>query len=442
MNDRSEEVGRQARKRRSVAERYLTRTRWRMAASYGFLLAVMLIAIIAVTYAAARTHEAGQIHDQLVGAAREKLNAPDLPQVLRQSPHLKDEEEAVRTFIISRDGVLRDGDAVTRRPPNPAAVTRVLHGGNAGFTTIPGPAGVLSVYTVPIIRGGTVIGAIQTVTAESPYNIVLQYLLLVSLVVGGIGLLLAAAVGILMADWGLRPIRTAIESQQAFAQNAAHELRTPLTLIRTAAELALRADEPDEMRDALTTTIPQTEHLDAVVGDLRLVAQGDTGHILIDVEPLDLGLVAGEVDEEVLPVAEARRVHIQLHAAAGVSVTGDRQRLRQLLLILTDNALQHTDTGGRIDITVTRQARKAVLSVQDTGSGIESRHLPHIFDRFFRAEEARSRHQGGAGLGLAIAREIVEAHGGRIVVESQVGIGATFRVFLPSNTSPSRPTVS
>lgn len=435
MNERGRESKDQTPKRATLADRYLSRTRRRFAASYGLLLALLLVAMVAATYIAARTHESTQIGDQLVSAALDKLRAPDLFQVLHQSPQLKDEEEAVRTFVISPDGVLRDADAVTSRPPDRAAVTSVLRGAGAIFTTILGPGGVLAVYTAPILRGGRVVGVVQTVTAKTPYNAVLQYLLLLSLVIGGVGLLVAGAAGFLMADWGLRPVRAAIASQRVFAQNAAHELRAPLTLMRTAGELALRSDEPGEMRDALATTIRQIDHLDAVVGDLRLLAQGDTGRLLVEVAPLDLTELVHEVGDEVRPAAEAQDIQLEVHVPPSLRVTADRQRLRQLLMILVDNALKYTTTGGRIDIRVSDQDRKAILIVQDTGSGIQARHLPHIFNRFYRAEEARSQNRGGAGLGLAIAREIVEAHGGRIEAQSRVGIGTTFRVTLSISTN-------
>ncbi|PZR99748.1 MAG: hypothetical protein DLM70_14835 [Chloroflexi bacterium] len=396
----------------------------------------MLGTIVSATYVATRSHKTPQIHDQLVGTASDKLSTPDLLQILRQSPRARDEEEAVRTFVISRDGVLRDADAVTNRPPDRAAVTRVLKGAGPTFTSIRGPTGVLSVYTVPVLRRGRVLGAVQTITAETPYNIVLQYLLLVSLVVGGIGLLLAAALGILMANWSLRPIRVAITRQQEFAQNAAHELRAPLTVIRTAADLALRVDEPSEMREALTTTVRQTEHLDAVVGDLRLLAQGDTGGLVADLAPLDLGALVREVCDEVQAAAETRGIRLGLRAPSTLGMSGDRQRLRQLLMILVDNALRYTVSGGCVDIGLAHQGQKATLTVHDTGSGIQPRHLPRIFDRFYRAEEARSQDRGGAGLGLAIAREIVEAHGGQVTVQSRVGAGTDFRVTLPGTADP------
>lgn len=312
--------------RSTLAGRYLARTRWRLAAGYGLLLAIVLFAAVAATYTAARVHETAQIHDQLASAARKKLYDPDLLSILHHPPQLKDEEEAVRTFIMSSDGVVRDADAVAAHPPDPNALTSVLHGTGPTFTTIGSPVNVLSVYTVPIHRHGTVVGAVQTVTAEMPYHVVLQYLLLVSLITGGVGLLLAVILGLLMADWGLRPVRAAITSQQALAQSAAHELRTPLTLMRTAAELALRSGRLEEMRDALTTTVRQTEHLDGVVGDLRLLAEGDIGRLLVDVAPVDLVALAREVYDEVRPAAEEAGIRLDLHTPSTLVAPADGQR--------------------------------------------------------------------------------------------------------------------
>jgi signal transduction histidine kinase len=416
---------------RTLAERYLSSTQWRLAAGYTLLVALLLVTIVAATYIAVFTHQTTQIHGQLVAKTSEKLAVPNIAQILRQRPEIKDEEESVRTFIVSRDGVLRDADAVVQSPPDQAAVTRVLHSGKALFSTIRGPTNPLSVYTAPILRHRTVAGVIQAVTTTGPYNVVLQYLLFVSLATGSIGLLLAVALGLLMARWGLRPVRGAITSQQVFAQNAAHELRAPLTVVRTAAELALRAGDSSEMAEALTAIVRQTEHLDAVVGDLRLLAQGDAGHLLVDKAPVDLAALARDVSAEIQPTARERRVQVKVVTPAVLMTDGDQFRLRQLLLILIDNALQHA-AGGTISISLAQVNRKAIMTVQDTGAGIAPHHLPHIFDRFYRAETNRAGDHGGAGLGLAIAREIVEAHGGRITVESRVGMGTAFRVILPA----------
>lgn len=417
---------------KTLAEGYLASTGRRLATGYTVLVALLLITIVAATYIVVQAEESTQIHDQLVAKTVEKLATPNLAQVLRRPPEIKDEEEAVRTFIVSRDGVLRDADAVVQSPPDRLAVTRVLRTGKAIFTTISGPTSPLSVYTAPIRSRGAVVGVIQAVTTVRAYSEVLQYLLFVSLVTGSVGLLLAAALGLLMAGWGLRPVRGAIVSQQAFAQNAAHELRTPLTVIRTAAELALRSHDSGEMAEALTTIVHQTEHLDGIVGDLRLLAQGDAGRLLVEATALDLVALVREVFAEIQPAARDRAVEFEIETPPALVIDGDRLRLRQLLLILVDNALQHAAAQDTIGISLSEGARKAILTVQDTGVGIAAHHLPHIFERFYRAESDRSGNHGGAGLGLAIAREIVEAHGGRITVESRLGRGTIFRVILPA----------
>lgn len=417
--------------RRTLAEQYLASTRGRLAAGYALLVALVLVAIVAATYLIVRSQETTQIHDQLVAKTNEKLAASNIARILRQAPEIKDEEESVRTFIVSRDGVLRDADAVVRFPPDRRAVGSVLRTGIPVFTAVPGPTSPLSVYTAPIRLHGTIAGVIQAVTTVRAYSVILQYLLAVSLGIGGVGILLAAVIGFLMADWGLHPVRSAINDQQAFAQNAAHELRAPLTVVRTAAELALRSADPAEMSEALTAIVRQTEHLDAVVGDLRLLAQGDAGRLTLDTAPLDLASLVREVHAELQPAARDRNVQLTLDASGSVVVDGDRHRLSQLILILIDNALQHAGSGIAVEMSLAAHRGKAILTVRDSGAGIEANHLPHVFDRFYRADSARSR-AGGAGLGLAIAREIAEAHGGRISVESQPGAGSAFRVTLPS----------
>jgi signal transduction histidine kinase len=420
---------------KTLVDRYLASTRWRLAASYAVLIALLLVAIVAATYIDARIQETTQIHGQLMDKANEKLKAPDLPQILRQSPQLKDEEEDVRTFVVSRDGVVRDADAVARHPPDRAAVARILTGGKAEFTTIVSPGSNLSVYTAPIYRHGSIVGAIQAITSVRPYEVILHNLLRISLVLGSVGIILAAAIGSVMANWGLHPVRRAITRQQVFAQDAAHELRAPLTVVRVAADLALRSDNLNEMREALTTTVRQTEHLEAVVRDLRLLAQGDVGRLIIEPAPLDLTALVRDVCEEVQPSAAARGIDLQLDAPGALTIAGDQYRLRQLLLILIDNALKYTDTGGTVTVHLSQPHGNVILTVRDTGAGIETRHLPHIFDRLYRAKPAEPGQLGGAGLGLAIGREIVGAHRGQISVQSEVGRGTTFRVALPHDTT-------
>jgi signal transduction histidine kinase len=420
----------------TLTQRYLAATRSRLALGYAVLIALLLLIVVTATYLAARSQETSDIHAQLVSKVKQKMDASDLMGVLHQRPDIKDEEEAVRLFIVSRDGVLRDADAVVRRPPDPRAMTRVLRRGRPVFSRIGGPASELMVYTAPVIRGGQVRGAIQGVTSVAPYNAILHALLIVVLVVGGGGLLLAAGLGWLMADWGLQPTRRAITGQQAFAQNAAHELRAPLTVMRASAELALRLDDPQEMREALAATVRQVEHLDGVVADLRLLAQGDAARLVVETEPVALGAVVRDVYTESRAVAAERGIELRECVDAEAVVEGDALRLRQLLLILVDNALKYTGPQGQVDIVLQQIGQRAEVLVQDTGVGIGPEDLPHIFDRFYRGNPARTGEAGGAGLGLSIAREIAEAHGGRISAQSHPGKGAQFTVSLPIQAQP------
>ena len=131
-------------------------------------------------------------------------------------------------------------------------------------------------------------------------------------------------------------------------------------------------------------------------------------------------------------LAEAREISLNAQLNSDISLSGDPSRLRELLTVLLDNAVKYTDAGGRVDVSVRKEHRKAIITVSDNGPGIPSEALPHVFDRFYRVDEARSRESGGTGLGLAIARHIVEAHSGTIDVESKIREGTVVTVQLPA----------
>nr|MDQ2831740.1 ATP-binding protein [Chloroflexota bacterium] len=175
--------------------------------------------------------------------------------------------------------------------------------------------------------------------------------------------------------------------------------------------------------------LAQNAHVTRLVGALSLLARADSGAVPLERRSVDLARVATEAADSVAFLAEYRRVGLRVEARAGSWVRGDAGRLRQLLLILLDNALTHTPDGGTIAIRVGGQGGRVYLRVQDTGPGIAAADLPHLFDRFYRADRARGGE--GAGLGLAIGRWIAEAHGGRIVAANAPEGGALFSVTLP-----------
>lgn len=219
--------------------------------------------------------------------------------------------------------------------------------------------------------------------------------------------------------------------RQRLMADIAHELRTPLTVIRAQTEaltdgvFALTAENLEPIRD-------QTAVLSRLVEDLRDLALAEAGRLPLEMGDVDLGALAQRACDAFR--SQARSLEIALTCdipADGPVVRADAQRLSQVLGNLLSNALRHTPAGGTVTVRAWGDARGAHVSVRDTGEGIAPEDLPHLFERFYRTDPARTRADGGTGLGLAIARHWVEAHGGTLAVESQVGAGATFTITLP-----------
>jgi heavy metal sensor kinase len=215
-----------------------------------------------------------------------------------------------------------------------------------------------------------------------------------------------------------------------FTADASHELRSPLGAMRAAVEVALQRPRCiEEYRDVLASLGEQCERLTSLVNGLLLLARADAGEVLVRREAVDLSALAEEAAEMYEPLGEERGTAFRWECPPGVLVLGDAQRLRQLVTNLVDNAMKFTPAGGSVTLQVQQVGREAVLTVADTGVGIASEHLPHIFERFYQADPARS--SSGSGLGLGICRWIVEAHGGAITAASNDGVGTTFTVRIP-----------
>ena len=219
---------------------------------------------------------------------------------------------------------------------------------------------------------------------------------------------------------------------KAFTADASHELRTPLAVMRTTAEVALRAPPGPEQQAALEQIVAEVERTTQLVENLLLIAKADSGAAEIKRQRVDLVEAVREACTEVQVLARVKGLRFEIELPSdGVWVHGDRDALRQLFLILLDNAVKYTPAGGALAVSVGRENGLAFGTVRDTGIGIASEHLPHVFDRFYRVDRARSRDDGGTGLGLAIGRWIAEAHGGGIRVESEPRRGSVFHVDLP-----------
>jgi signal transduction histidine kinase len=289
--------------------------------------------------------------------------------------------------------------------------------------------------------GDAYIQVIQDRTAEQQ---TLDAILRVLLVGGGVVVLVAFGFGAVYARRALVPIRESLASQRSalrrqreFAADASHELRTPLTVIRSSVEHLRRnrAAPSSATTEALDDIDAEVGHLTALVEDLLLLARSDSGAITLARAPVDLGDVAADGAGALVTTADARGVHLSLDPEPAM-VSGDSARLRQLIVILVDNAVRHTPRGGSVRVMVRAEGRDALAEVEDDGPGIRAEDMPRVFERFWRAPGSAG---GGTGLGLAIAKSIVDLHDGRITVANRPEGGARFSVRLPSASEPPVP---
>ncbi len=231
----------------------------------------------------------------------------------------------------------------------------------------------------------------------------------------------------------LERLEAAFKRITQFTADASHELRTPVALMRTTAELSLRKPRPEaEYREALTQILRELETTSALIEKLMLLARADSGVEALQFARVDLADNLREACRQGRTLAQAKQISFHEQISEGsVTVEGDAHALQRLFLILIDNAVKYTPAGGLVAVSLTHPDGFAVAEIRDTGIGISEADLPHIFERFYRADKARSREMGGVGLGLSIGRWIAEAHGGTIEVESTVGQGSVFRLRLP-----------
>jgi heavy metal sensor kinase len=224
-----------------------------------------------------------------------------------------------------------------------------------------------------------------------------------------------------------------VAEKRGFLADASHELRTPLAVMRAEIDVSLRSDDVSPAaREVLESSAEEVDRMTAIVEDLLTLARIDEGRMRLLREPIALSSVAEDVAGKLRPLAEERRIILDV-SGDGAVVTGDRERLRQAVMNLVDNALKYTHPGGWVHISVWHRHRQSGLTVTDSGPGIPPETLPQVFERFVRVDHARSRSAGGSGLGLAICREIVEAHGGSVWAESDLGHGSSFSVSLPDH---------
>lgn len=384
-------------------------------------------------------------------------------------------------FVQIRDNTRR----VINRSPNLGMATielpepyyqQAMHGLAGFFNLSVNQPNDLRVYFAPIVVNGRTVGIVQVARSLAPQQAILQNLSSNLFLLFTIALALAAGGGYWLTGVALQPINEAtatalaitrtgnlkrrvpirkqrmdeigalistfnemldrleelFEKQRRFTGDISHELRSPLTTILGNLSLLRRTrDLPvEEREDMLNEMHSEAERMHRLISDLLFLSQADSGRV-INRAPVELDTMLLEAYR----LAKRRaggKISIQLAHEDQAVVMGDADRLRQVLDNLINNAIRYTPAGGRIDLSLYCTGDEAVITVADTGQGIAPQDLPHIFDRFYRADKARTRAAGGTGLGLSIVKWIVEVHNGRIEVTSAPGEGSAFRIYLPA----------
>ncbi|HEY5640035.1 MAG TPA: heavy metal sensor histidine kinase [Dehalococcoidia bacterium] len=386
-----------------------------------------------------------------------------------------DDEEFTRIFDSSGAAVLDSSGAGPAPAVDSAAVERALRGEETRRTGRSAGDESLRFLVAPVRYEGEVVGAVEVGLTDEDVSETLRSLLVIIAIAYPLVLGVTSAGGLFLAGRALSPIdrvtrvaqrisaedlsqrldldlpddevgrlaRTfdemierldgAFKRQRQFTADASHELRTPLTAIKGQTEVALQRDRaPEDYREVLRGVNSEVDRMIRLVGSLLTLARADAARITINREQLSARTLVTDAVEQVRPSASEKGLAMTVKPGDDVGLVADQDLVLQLLLNLLDNAVKYTPAGGSVDVSWRAADGQAEIAIADSGPGIPEEHLPRIFDRFYRADVARSREEGGAGLGLAICRWIAEAHGGSIEAMSGPEGGATFTVRLPA----------
>ncbi len=411
----------------------LVSLRRRLTAWYALTLGAIVLVLGVGLFAALRYQIAEQLDDSLRGAAAALERATDIREEERASARGQVMDAVAELRIPDRSLFLFDGDArpvVPREAPAwlGAAVMRALHDSATFIDRDTDQDRTLRAFVQRFrSRSGNTYVAVAVadrIELEDKYFSLILSLGAAALV----ALILFAAVGSFLTGKSVEPVAQSIESMRRFMADAAHELRTPLTVLRSRAEVALaRDDHVDTDREALVAIEREATRLGNIVENLLLLARSDAGARPVARDALYLDDITSDAVSAAQPLAERAGVTIHVDEFEEAPVRGDAALLHQLVMILLDNAIKFTPSGGSVGVSVAHSGDTATLAVRDTGVGIPAAQIPHVFERFYRGDSSRAR-ADGAGLGLSIAQWIADAHGARISVQSEEGRGTIVSV--------------
>lgn len=294
---------------------------------------------------------------------------------------------------------------------------------------------IIMMCSMAIYDGQDVLGRVFVGEDITSYYQIFKNLLIVLVVVAILFILAAAFIGHLLAGRAIIPIRQSFNRQREFVADASHELRTPLSILLTSVDV-VRTDDDNQLssfsQQVLNDMKSEVKRMAKMVGDLLTLARADAGVSNISKEKFNLTVAAEQIVRSFQLLADEKGLKLCLDSIPDSLIFADKERIGQLLVILIDNAVKYTPAGGQVHVQIRYAAGQMSIIVQDNGMGISDEHITSIFNRFYRVDKIRSREEESSGLGLAIAKWIVDAHGGTIKVKSILGEGSTFIVYLPT----------
>jgi signal transduction histidine kinase len=433
--------------------RVFSRIRWKLTLWYSGVLAAVLLVIGVALYVSVKHTLLDAVDSDLRTRTVTQWNAslqlsPGNPWPLRDChpffPGVVPPDEGKQIFACydARGTLMGQSYFAYAYPPfgSTSIVQAALQGSSATDTINGGPGvGLIRRYAQPVFAtapDGTrsVVGVLVEGEQVAAQYSVLHTLLTLLLALGIPALLLASVGGLFLANRALLPAKLAYARQRDFIADASHELRTPLTMLRADAEVLLRdrAELSPDNAALVEDMVAETEHMSSLANSMLDLARMDTNGAHLERDVVDLSALAGDIAHRMRALASDRHVEVRTESPEPVLVLGDRLLLEQAVLVLVDNAVKYNRPSGEVVIRTLERDGQAGLEVRDTGIGIAAEHLPRLGERFYRVDKARSREQGGAGLGLSIVQTIAARHGGSLRVESEPGKGTTAVLMLPA----------
>lgn len=418
-------------------------SRLRLTLAYSLMMSIFLVVLIFVVHKtmdwsmfSEQAHELSDAADNIAETQIYYLQHPNV--IVDESRYFKNSNDRLFFYIFNRDGRLTDFvrasfrvepfilDLMTPDKFENDEIQVFNHPNETGrTTTIMMTAKNISVGSVEqTIYVGKDVTALYSGLQKATYVLVF---------LGLFALLIATAIGHFMAGRAIIPLKEAYDKQKQFAADASHELRTPLAVVMSSADLLLADPSIQEpfLREVLEDMKSEVKKMSTLVSDLLIVARSDNNALKVKIQRFDLGKLLRQNVRMMRPLAEKKNIYLYGENLEKVMMTGDEQKIKQLILILVDNAIKYTPESGTVTVKLEHaDIHNVVFSVQDSGIGIAPEDQQKIFERFYRVDKARSREMGGNGLGLAIATEILKLHEGKIFVDSEPGKGTKFTVEL------------